>query len=158
MHWRPFTQSAKVSAVFLQSQCGCSTAVRLSGILIALAPTNRMYTMRDVPDISDSETWVIETTLRERYQQEIEIQIADSEIRLQPSDRTTTSCPVWYWRQKGCHFVVFKTGTRKYRCQFFYRAYQQYGTGVREYDDIAECVVSLLQAQADHEASERGDL
>jgi len=47
---------------------------------------------------------------------------------------------------------------RRYRCQFFYRGYQQYGTGVHEYDDLSECMVSLLQAQADHEARERGDI
>ena len=114
--------------------------------------------MQEVPDISDSETWVIRTTLRERYQEDVELQIADSEIRLRPSDRTLTSCPVWYWQHGECHFIIFKTGTRKYRSQFFYRPYQQYGTGKREYDDIAECTVALLQAQADHEAKERGDL
>ena len=114
--------------------------------------------MQAAPDISDSETWVIRTTLRERYKKEVEVQIADSEIRLHPSDRGVTQCPVWYWQVDNCHFVIFKTGTRRYRCQFFYRAYQQYGTGVKEYNDITECVVSLLQAQADHEAREQGDL
>ncbi len=114
--------------------------------------------MYEVPDISDNETWIVKTTLRERYKREVELQIADAEIRLQPSDRELTSCPAWYWQVDGCHFIIFKTGTRKYRSQFFYRAFQQYGTGVREYDDLTECVVSLLQAQADHEAKERGDL
>jgi hypothetical protein len=28
-----------------------------------------------------------------------------------------------------------------------------YGTGVEEYDDLSECVVTLLQVQADHAAS-----
>jgi hypothetical protein len=114
--------------------------------------------MQQAPDISDSETWTIRTTLRERYREDLELQIADAEIRLRPSDREMTSCPTWYWQKDNCHFVIFKTDTRRYRCQFFYRAYQQYGTGVKEYTDIAECVVSLLQAQADHEAKERGDL
>jgi len=114
--------------------------------------------MQAAPDISDSETWVIKTTLRERYDKDVEIQIADSEIRINPSDRDVTQCPVWYWQHENCHFIIFKTDTRRYRCQFFYRAYQQYGTGVREYSDITECVVSLLQAQADHDARERGDL
>ena len=114
--------------------------------------------MQEVPDITDSETWTIRTTLRERYKEELELQIADAEIRLRPSDREMTACPVWYWQKDDCHFVICKTGTRSYRSQFFYRAYQQYGTGVKEYSDIAECAVSLLQAQADHEAKQRGDL
>ena len=114
--------------------------------------------MPDIPDITDSEHWIIETTLVERYGHKVETQIADAEIRLMPSDRELSSCPVVYWNEGDCNFIVFKTGSRKYRCQFFYRGYQQYGTGVQEYDDLTECIVSLLQAQADHDAKERGDL
>jgi hypothetical protein len=50
--------------------------------------------------------------------------------------------------------VVVKTGDRRYRCQFFYRIHQMYGTGIEEYDDLTECVVTLLQVQADHHARE----
>ncbi|MEJ2611103.1 MAG: hypothetical protein P8179_13730 [Candidatus Thiodiazotropha sp.] len=114
--------------------------------------------MAEIPDITDSEHWIIDTTLTERYGHKVETQIADSEIRLMPSDRDLSSCPVIYWEQEACNFIIFKTGSRKYRCQFFYRGYQQYGTGVHEYDDLTECIVSLLQAQADHAAREKGDI
>ena len=114
--------------------------------------------MHEIPDIKDSETWIIRTTLRERYNEEVELQIADADIRVHPSDMETSSCPVWYWQHNGCSFVIFKTGDQNYRCQFFYRPYQQYGTGVHEYTDISECVVSLLQVQADHAAKEKGDI
>jgi hypothetical protein len=118
----------------------------------------RVAFMPEIPDVTESEHWIIETTLTERYGDKVETQIADAEIRLMPSDRELTSCPVIYWNKDGCNFIIFKTGSRKYRCQFFYRGYQQYGTGVDEYDDLTECIVSLLQAQADHEARERGDI
>ena len=114
--------------------------------------------MTDIPDINETERWILETTLQERYGRQIDLQLADSEIRLQPSDRELSSCPVFYWTADGCHFVVFKTGDQRYRCQFFYRSYSQFGTGRREYTDLAECVVSLLQAQADYAAQEAGDL
>lgn len=114
--------------------------------------------MPQIPDIKESETWKVRTTLRERYDEDIELQMADAEIRIHPSDKELSSCPVWYWQREDCNFVVFKTGDQNYRCQFFYRPYQQYGTGVHEYTDIAECVVSLLQTQADYEAKERGDI
>jgi hypothetical protein len=52
----------------------------------------------------------------------------------------------------------FKAGNLNYRCQFFCRVHQQYGTGVNEYDDPTECIASLLQVQADHTAAKRGDL
>ncbi|HFE48719.1 MAG TPA: hypothetical protein ENJ21_05325 [Chromatiaceae bacterium] len=114
--------------------------------------------MPEIPDISETEKWVIENTLKERYGQDVPIELADSEIRLNPSDRELSSCPVVYWNADDCNFIIFKTGDRRYRCQFFYRSYQQFSTGVHEYDDLTECIVSLLQAQADHTAKERGDL
>jgi len=114
--------------------------------------------MAEIPDISETELWVIKTTLKERYNREVDIQLADAEIRLRPADRVLSNCPVVYWQADDCNFVVFKTGDAAYRCQFFYRGYQQYGTGRHEYDDLAECVVDLLQTQADYAAKERGDI
>ncbi len=114
--------------------------------------------MTEVADITDKEKWIVETTLKERYGYEVRLQIADSELRLHASDRKLTQCPLFYWEVDDCHFAVFKTGDSRYRCLFYYRLYQQYGTGINEYDNLAECVVSLLQVQADHEAKERGDV
>ena len=114
--------------------------------------------MPEIADITDNELWIVRSTLLERYGEQVEPQLADAEIRLRPSDRELTPVPVMYWEHGDCHFVVFKTGDRRYRCQFYYRLYQQMGTGVPEYDDLSECVVSLLQVQADYEAKERGDL
>lgn len=112
--------------------------------------------MTDVPDINDNELWIIETTLKERYGRQIEVQLADSDIRLSPSDRDTTVCPTVYWQIDDCNFVVFKTGENLYRCQFFYKPYKQMGTGIAEYDNLTECIVSLLQVQADYTAEQRG--
>jgi len=114
--------------------------------------------MSTIQDITETEDWIVKTTLKERYGGDIDLKYADAEIRLNPADRELTTCPVFVWETDGCHFVVFKTGERRYRSQFFYRGYQQYGTGVHEYDDLTECAVSLLQAQADHVARERGDI
>jgi len=51
---------------------------------------------------------------------------------------------------------VFKTGDHNYRSQFYYRVHQMFGTGIEEYDDLSECVVTLLQVQADHTAERAG--
>lgn len=114
--------------------------------------------MAEIPDISETELWTINNTLHERYGRKVDIELADAEIRLSPADRELSNCPVVYWQADGCNFVVFKSGERKYRCQFFFRGYQQYGTGRHEYDDLAECIVDLLQTQADYTAKERGDI
>jgi hypothetical protein len=115
--------------------------------------------MPRVPDFTDAEIWTLEQTLRERWgnQHGIELQYADADIRLSPGDRDTTECPAVIWQYQGCNYVIFKSGFQKYRCQFFYRGYQQYGTGVHEYEDMGDCVISLLQVQADHLRANRMD-
>ena len=112
--------------------------------------------MSAIRDITETEQWIVRTTLKERYGRDVELQYGDAEIRLDPADRELTSCPVVVWEVGGCHFVVMKTGEKRYRCQFYYRGHQQYGTGIDEYDDLSECTVSLLQVQADHSARQRG--
>lgn len=114
--------------------------------------------MSEIPDFTHSELWVIETTLRERYGAKQELQLADGEIRLRPSDRELSVCPMVVWEHADCHFVVLKSAQRRYRSQFFYEGWRQYSTGVREYDDITTCVVATPQSQADQEATRRGDL
>nr|WP_296917071.1 hypothetical protein [Thiocapsa sp.] len=42
--------------------------------------------MATIPDITDTEQWVLRTTLRERYGRDLELQLADAEIRLHASD------------------------------------------------------------------------
>lgn len=109
---------------------------------------------KKIPDFTDTELSIIRQTVAERYRKQIEIQQADSEIRLDPADRELTVVPVVYWQEGRAHFVIFKTGDQNYRSQFFYRVHQQYGTGKFEYTDIGDCVVTLLQVQADHEAKQ----
>ncbi|BAO43053.1 hypothetical protein [Thiolapillus brandeum] len=114
--------------------------------------------MASIPDYGKSEEWIIRTTLKERYGEDIPFEYADAEIRLSPADRDLSTCPVVFWEKDNCNFVIFKSGDRRYRCQFFYHGYQQYGTGIHEYDDLSECIVSLLQTQADHQAKEQGKI
>ena len=112
--------------------------------------------MSGIPDFSDSELWIIQSTLEERYGDAPDIQLAETEMRLNRARTELIPCPTAYWEAGDCHFVVVKTGDRHYRCQFFYRVHQMYGTGIEQYDDLTECVVTLLQVQADHHARVQG--
>lgn len=59
--------------------------------------------MTSLPDITDTEQWVIETTLRERYGRDLAFRLADADRRLHPSDRELNRCPVILWRSDdGC--------------------------------------------------------
>jgi hypothetical protein len=111
--------------------------------------------MSGIPEFSDSELWLIKSTLTERYGDAPEIQLAETEMRLNRGKTELVACPTAYWEADDCHFVVCKTGDKRYRCQFFYRIHQMYGTGIEEFDDLTECVVTLLQVQADHQLKER---
>ena len=99
---------------------------------------------------------MVESALRERYGERTPIELADAEVRLDPEVPALTSCPTIYWTARGAHFVIMKTGRERYRCQFFYSAHQHYGTARAEYDELADCVVSFLRAQADHEKETYG--
>ena len=109
-----------------------------------------------IPDFNDTELWVIRQAETERFRKQVDVQTADAELRLDPSDRELTLCPVVYWREDKAQFVIFKTGEDRYRCQFFYADDEQYGTGRAEFDELAECVSLLLKLQADHEKQRQG--
>lgn len=115
--------------------------------------------MSAIADIDDAERWVVESALRERYGKRVEAQLADVELKLSPQDEVLTACPTLYWEERGAAFVIAKVGQGRYRTMFYYPADfnpEQYGAGRPEYDDLAECVTTVLRAQADHEQERLG--
>jgi len=114
-------------------------------------------TTRPIADFNSAERWVIEAALKERYGHIVAIELADSDLRLDPGAPLLTTCPTVFWSERGCNFLIFKTGEDRYRCQFFYSDDEEhYGTGRAEYDELAECVSVLLKLQADHEKQRHG--
>ena len=115
--------------------------------------------MKPIPDIDDAERWVVESTLRERYGRRVEAQLAEVELKVSPADAHLTSCPTLYWEERGAAFVVTKVADGRFRTMFFYPsdvAGEQYGTGRAEFDDLLECVTTVLRLQADHEKDRKG--
>ena len=106
--------------------------------------------MSGIPDFNDTELWVARSALTERYGKAVALELADSELRLDPESTALAICPTIFWSERSAHFVVFKVGEGRYRCQFFYGPNEHYGTGRDVYDDIGECVTHVLQLQADH--------
>jgi hypothetical protein len=113
-------------------------------------------TIQPIAEFTAAERWVIESALRERYGRQVPIELADSELRLDPGAPVLTSCPAVFWSARDCSFVIFKTASERYRCLFYYSEEEQYGTGRSEYDELAECVSLLLKLQADHEKQRHG--
>jgi len=111
---------------------------------------------RAIPDFNSAECWVIESALKERYGHVVQIELADSDLKLDPGAPVLTTSPTVFWSERGCNFLIFKTGEERYRCEFFYSDEEHYGTGRGEFDELAECVSLLLKLQADHEKQRRG--
>lgn len=107
--------------------------------------------MNTAAGFNQEEIKAVQDTLKERYGREVTTELADVELRLDPADRSLTQCPAIYWEDGDCHFVACKIQNNRYYCQFYYRGYDQYGTGIREYNDLIECIVTVLRAQADHQ-------
>ncbi len=107
----------------------------------------------EIPDLSSTEIQTVEQTLEERFDTPVPVELGDAEIRLHQDDRELTVCPVIYWEspEDDSKFFITKTGIGEFRCQFFYRGYQQYGTGKEQYDNIGDCAVSMLQVHSEHE-------
>ena len=109
-----------------------------------------------IADFSDSELKLLNQTLIERYGRMVPLQTADAEIQLRAESDALDTCPVVYWEERGAHFVVFKLGDTRFKAQFFYNEATQYGTGKESFDNLGDCVVTLLQVQADHEQQMKG--
>jgi hypothetical protein len=71
-------------------------------------------------------------------------------LLLDPAGAATTECAAVFWRARGAQFVVLTNSDARFRCRLFYTDADHYGTGRDEYDDLANCVLSLLRVQADN--------
>jgi hypothetical protein len=103
-----------------------------------------------IPDFTDAEWQLVNQILLERYGRLVQLQSADVELQLDSASDALTTCPSLYWNELGAEFIVSKLADQRYRCQFFYSANEQFGTGRDVYDNLGDCVTNLLQLQADH--------
>jgi hypothetical protein len=109
-----------------------------------------------VPDFTEVERELVAALVARRYGRPVRIEPAESELLLDPARATITTCATLYWNERGAEFVVCKVGNERFRCQFFYSDADHFGTGRDEYDDLEECTLTLLRAQADHEKLSAG--
>ena len=104
----------------------------------------------NIPDFTDKEFQLVNQILFERYNRIVPLQAVEVELLLNPDDRMPTPCPALYWSELGAEFVVAKTADQRFRCQFFYSPNEIFGTGRETYDNLGDCVTTLLKLQADH--------
>ncbi len=106
--------------------------------------------MSKISDFDDADRWVVESTLKKHYGKFTKVELADSEIRLDPASQDVIEYPTFYWEDRGVAFVVFKAAEGEYRGQFCYAMSERHGTE-RGFDDLAQCVAATMQLHAEQE-------
>jgi hypothetical protein len=99
------------------------------------------------PSFSVSDLSLARATLKERFGFDVDVQEAETEVRLSPGDRELALCPAIFWQVEKCSFVVAKTGPAGYRAMFFYSIKDRFGTSKEEYDNLGDCLITLLKVQ-----------
>jgi hypothetical protein len=84
-------------------------------------------------NFTETEPWIIQTTINKRYRGEVPLHLADTEVSLSPGRTDLTTCPTAFWDQGRTSFVIIKTGPHRYRGQFFGRDLKTYRTDRQEY-------------------------
>ncbi len=113
--------------------------------------------MTQIQDYTEEERAIVQNTIAKRWNKEmVEFQLADVEVQIDPKKPNLTVCPALFWLVNGCSFIIIKYGEARYKCNFFYKELEQMGTVIEEYDDLQQCITTLLQTQADFESVRSG--
>lgn len=104
-----------------------------------------------IPEFTNAENKLVAQTLSERYADEVALEAVEVELQIDPASPVHTACPALYWQYETIEFIVCKLAAGRFACSFFNEDGEQFGTGRRDYDNLGDCVVSLLQVQAQHE-------
>ena len=113
--------------------------------------------MSGIPEFSASDLKLVQATIKERFGREADIQQVETEVRLSPGDRELTDCPALFWVVDDCAFVISRTGPAAYRAMFYYSVKDRFGTGQEEYDNLGDCVITLLKVQEEMDAKRRAE-
>lgn len=110
---------------------------------------------RPIRPFSAREKHLISQTLLERFGHAVPLEPVDAELQLNLLKEEFAFCPSIMWKENGANFIVFKTGDERYRCLFYYNEATLFGTGKDEYNNLGDCVVTLLQVHSDQEEQSR---
>jgi hypothetical protein len=70
--------------------------------------------MSAIEDFSAQDLNIAREILKERYGQDVEIQLSDVELRLYPGAQELTTRPASYWEMRDYHLMVSNLGKMRY--------------------------------------------
>jgi hypothetical protein len=98
-------------------------------------------------DFTQSEVETIQKHVDDRWREKDHgVHLGDIEI-----DGEEQAAAVW--EHKHYTFIVVKVAAFKYRALFYFLRDKRFDAGVDEYNDLDECVDSIMKAQADFSLS-----
>ena len=106
--------------------------------------------MDSIPNFTPTEIETVHQLVHQRYQETIEIQLADSELMFDLKRGQRVDCPTLFWHMHGANFAVIRSGLNRRRCQYSFAPHDQHSTDREEYDSLEQCIITLLQVQVDH--------
>ncbi len=109
-----------------------------------------------IPDFSEQQVSTVQQMIDARYKEDIELQLADSEVQTDSTILDTTVCPTLFWNARECNFVIMRTGEDQYRAQYFYTPHDQYPTQQSFFTEIEDCAAAVLREQSDYEREAEG--
>jgi hypothetical protein len=108
--------------------------------------------MSDASSGFTGQQWqLVRALLQQRYATPVALEPIEADIGAEAEGMAPSSYPGLYWSGRDAHFVVIKTAPDRYRGQFFYASDEMFGPGQRDFDELDDCVLTLLRLQADHE-------
>lgn len=110
---------------------------------------------RPIKPFSARERNLVSQTLLERFGHVVALQPVDAELQLNLLKEEFALCPSIMWQENGANFIVFKTGDERFRCLFYFNEALLFGTGKDEFDNLGDCVITLLQVQSEQEEQSR---
>lgn len=109
-----------------------------------------------ISDFTDEQVNAVQRMVNQRFGEEIELHMGDSEVQLDPAKKELVDCPVIFWNARDCNFVVIKTGEDQFRAQYFHTPHDLVSTHQVIFTTVEDCASAVLREQSDHEGeSER---
>ena len=100
-------------------------------------------------DFTASEIKLTQELIDNRWRDaKVSINLADIDFTKTGEDNAK-SYPAMVWEDKSTTFVILKMAAFNYKSFFYYLHDKRFDTGVDIYENLHECVDTLLKAQAD---------
>lgn len=107
-------------------------------------------------DYTKQEYQAVQQVLNERYKLPVEIHLADCEFQPDRGRNERVERPAVFWCALDCNFVLINMADDEFQGFFFYQPDEHFTNAQQTYSNTVNCVIALLQSQADQFGESQG--